>query len=214
MSKTLTIHRALAELKTLDARITKGITEIDPVGVRQAGKPIISALGAVYQDADKFASEAKASFESVQQLIKNKAALKAAIVKSNSETQVTVGGKSMTVAAAITEKSFIALKKTLLERLNALERKNQGNYKTGMEKVEKNLQTLLEASFNKEQVKASPEDVEAIRTPFLKANELHLTDPLEIKKIIAELTEEISKFEADVDACLSESNATTSITIE
>jgi hypothetical protein len=80
--KTLTIHRALAELKTLDARIQAAIQAVDPVGVRQLDKPVMTAGGSVYADAERFEALAKANLDSAQQLIRNKAALKAAIVKS------------------------------------------------------------------------------------------------------------------------------------
>jgi hypothetical protein len=212
--KTLTIHRALAELKTLDARIQAAIQAVDPVGIRQLDKPVMTAGGAVYADAERFEVLAKANLDSAQQLIRNKTAIKAAIVKSNAETLVTVAGKEMTVAAAITEKSFIALKKSLVSRLEATYRKNDGNYKVSMEKMEKNLQTLLEGSLGKDQIKTSTEDIDAIRKPFLKANEMHIVDPLKIQELILTMNDEISKFEADVDAVLSESNAVTLISIE
>ena len=48
--KTMTIHRALAELKTLDARIQAGINNLDPVGIYQKDKPVLTSHGSVYAD--------------------------------------------------------------------------------------------------------------------------------------------------------------------
>jgi hypothetical protein len=212
--RTMTIHRALAELKTLDARIAKAIDDIDPVGIRQAEKPVLSALGKVYENATTFEQLAQGGLQSIDDLIKTKTQIKRAIVESNSRTMVTIADRTMTVAEAITEKSFITLKKKMVDRLTALERKNQGSYKTATEKMEKNLQILLEATFAKEQVKASAEDIDNIRKPFMKANEVKLVDPLGVDTLIQQRSQDIAKFEADVDACLSEINAVTTITID
>ena len=70
--KTMTIHRALAELKTLDARIQAGINNLDPVGIYQKDKPVLTSHGSVYADGKKFEEMVKSQLDSVKQLIANK----------------------------------------------------------------------------------------------------------------------------------------------
>jgi hypothetical protein len=71
----------------------------------------------------------------------------------------------------------------------------------------------LEAALGKDNVKAGKDDVEAIRKPYIEANEFHLFDPLKVEETVEKLEKEVSEFEAEVDAVLSEANAVTFIEI-
>jgi hypothetical protein len=75
------------------------------------------------------------------------------------------------------------------------------------------VQSILEATFGKENVKAGKDDVESVRKPYMEANEFHLFDPLSVDSKIEALEKEIGDFEAEVDAVLSEINAITIIEI-
>ena len=55
--------------------------------------------------------------------------------------------------------------------------------------------------------------MKAIVEPFVKRNEFHLVDPLNIENKIRELEKEVDDFELEVDAALSEINAITTIEI-
>ncbi len=101
----MTIHRALSELKLIDARITKQISEIEPTGIFQKGKLING-----YKTPEDFNTTAKSKMDSVNDLIKRKVTIKSAIVNSNSTTKVNVGGTEMSVADAITFKGVIAFR--------------------------------------------------------------------------------------------------------
>jgi hypothetical protein len=74
------------------------------------------------------------------------------------------------------------------------------------------LQRLLEVNFGKDS-KAKSEEIDAIPKPYLENNAPRFIDPLDVKKKIEELANEISKFEAEVDVVLSEANAKTEIEI-
>lgn len=212
--RKITIHRALSELKTLDARIKSAIAVLDPIGIRQEGKPIATAVGRVQSDAGKFATDAKSDLDSIQKLIANKGALKRAIVDSNAKTKVKIADKEMTVAEAITEKAFVALREELLGTLIARRQKAEAAFNVMNEKVEKNKQVLLENMFGKDQTKVSADDIKNVTEPFEKNNRFSLVDPLELNKLITDMGNEISAFKTDVDAVLSETNATTFIEIE
>jgi hypothetical protein len=82
------------------------------------------------------------------------------------------------------------------------------------EKVDANLQKLLESSMGKEgKQKASEDDINAIAKPFKEQNEYEVINPLELQNLIKQLRDDIEGFETEVDYVLSTSNALTIIEI-
>lgn len=206
---TMSIHRGLAELKLIDSKISTRIESLEPNGVMQSGKLVNG-----YITKDDFGTNAKAKLDSICDLIERKQRIKTAIVNANSITKVTVAKDEMTIADAITMKSSMVLRKQLVDRLKTQHSHNVGVLNKNNELVEENIQRILEATFSKENVKAGEKDVEAVRKPYLEANEWELVDTLKVEKLIEEMETEIGDFETEVDAVLSEINAVTKITIE
>jgi hypothetical protein len=202
----MTIHRALSELKLIDAKIEKQTAEVVPSGILQKGKLVEGYI----TEAD-FEKNAKSKFDSVNDLITRKTTIKSAIVRANGVTQVTVAGKGMSIADAINFKGIIKFKKKLIETLKAKHRQAVGALNKNNELVNANVQRILEATFGKENVKVGKEDVEAVRKPYMEANEFHLFDPLKVDDTVTAMEKELSEFEAEVDAVLSEINAVTII---
>ncbi len=202
----MTIHRALAELKLIDAKITKQTNEIIPSGYYQKGK-----LVGGYMTDEQFNAQAISNFDSVTDLIKRKSLIKTAIVSTNSKTTVRIGRAEMTIADAITNKANIVLMKNLALALRAKHAKAVGELNKNNEIVDANVHRLLEATFGKENVKVGKEDVESVRKPYLDANTFHLLDPIKVEEKIQAIEQEVALFEAEVDAALSEINAVTFI---
>lgn len=198
----LTIHRALAELKLIDARTQKAIQELVPQGLYQksGGK-----VGVSTQDEFKVSAEKK--YQSITDLISRKATIKTAIVASNATTQVKIGEKEMSVADAITAKDLNKSKQALIDHLKAQQRNALAVLNKNNEVVEKNIQSMLEANMGKDNVKSDGAEVAGLRKSFLEATQWQLFDPLELTKKIEGLEKELSDFQTEVDACLSESNA-------
>lgn len=99
-TEKMTIHKALCELKTLDARITKSIGETEYVFANKHSNDKVNGMTvAAYCD------EIKSGYQRVTDLIKRRDAIKRAVVLSNAVTKVTVGGKEYTVAEAIEMKN-------------------------------------------------------------------------------------------------------------
>ncbi len=161
----MTIHRALSELKLIDAKIEKQTAEIVPVGVFQKGKLILG-----YITEAEFSAAAKSKYDSVTDLIIRKGAIKSAIVQANSVTIVTVAGKEMTIADAINQKAAIKFTKALIEKLKAYHRAALADLNNRNATVEQNMQNILLATFGKEGVKVDSKDVEAVRKPYIEAN--------------------------------------------
>lgn len=204
----MTIHRALAELKLIDAKIEKQINEVVPSGIVQKGKLVNG-----YVQEHEFEKYAISKFDSVKALIERKHKIKSGIVLTNSKTMVTIGKASMTISDAINFKKIIEQKKKLIVALKSKHQAAVADLNRQNEIVNANVQKLLEATFGKENVKVGKEDVDAVRKPFLDANEYHLVDPLKVDNIVDNLEKEVSEFEAEVDAVLSEINAVTFIEI-
>lgn len=204
----MTIHRALSELKLIDSKIEKQINEIVPSGIYQKGKLINN-----YVKEEDFSNSAKSKFDSVNDLIERKNAIKSAIVEANWITKVKISEKEMTIADAINFKSVVKFKKKLIETLKARQQQAVAQLNQQNTVVEQNVQRILEATFGKENVKAGKDDVESVRKPYMDANEFHLFDPLKVAEKVESMEKEVGDFEMEVDAVLSEINAVTFIEV-
>lgn len=204
----MTIHRGLSELKLIDDRINKGIAAIVPSGVMQKDKKVNN-----FHDKKDFDTTAKSALQSVKDLMERKSAIKSAIVASNGVTKVLVAGHEMTVADAITAKDTIKFKKSLYQTLLARHKQAQGQVNLNNEKITENALALAEATVGKENVKNGNEQATELMKVYTETNEFHLVDPLEVEKLAAAAEAEISEFESEVDAVLSESNAVTFIEV-
>ncbi len=205
----ISLHRALSQLKLIDAKVLKLLTDLNPVGIKQKNKLV---NGHIIEE--EFVQKAQSKFQSVQDLLERKVRLKAAIVAANAKTKVVVGKRKMTIADAITYKSIIEQKKLFLDTLKSNYSKAVGKLETHNAQVEQNLQKVLEATFGKDNVKISKDDVDSVSKPFLESNGWHLVNPLKIEDKIEKMEEEINEFLSEVDAVLSEANAITMIEIK
>lgn len=200
----VTIHRALAELKLMGVKIDKQIMELDPIGITQKDKPV----NGVYQKED-FESNVKSKFQSLTDLIDRRTKIKSAIVRVNGTTLVKVAGEEMSISDAITMKNTIESKKRLIEVL----KRKVSAAKTSLEKsntqIEANALQLTQVVLSKQNVKVSEEDVKKVAEPYLKDNTFHLVDPIKAEERALDLEKKVGDFEAEVDAVLSEINATT-----
>ncbi|QTD43138.1 hypothetical protein [Sporosarcina sp. Te-1] len=204
---TMSIHRALSELKTLNDRIPKAIQEADFIATDRKSAQKINGLS--IEDYEK---TIQAGFDKAVSLLDRRNRLKDAIVQSNAITEVVVAGEKMTVAKAIERKSSIAYEEKLLSTMIAKRRMAINKLSMENESLPGRLEDYLTAILgNKEHAKK--EEVELHTKSFMERNEYILIDPLHLDKRIEEWEERVSSFKAEVDAVLSESNAITTITI-
>jgi len=207
----MTIHRALSELKLIDARIEKAINVIEPTGLMQVNKPVNG-----FYSKEDFEAEAKAKYQSVTDLIDRKNAIKSAIVKANGTTTVKIGEKTMTISDAINFKVVIVVKTNLINTLTKKHNAVKAKFTKDNEKINnvalENAKIMI-GKQGDDRVKPNDEDVKNIIEPFIKRNEFHLVDPLKVEELIENLQNEVNEFEAEVDAVLSEINAITVIEI-
>lgn len=208
----MTIHRALAELKTIDDRIEKATLSIEPTGLMQQGK----LVNGFYQK-DDFETKAKAAYQSVVALITRKQKLKSAIVAANAVTKVKIAGKELTIAEAINHKTVIAMSKNLIAILDKKHGTAKAKVTTENEKIRsialENAKIML-GKQGDSKVNPNDDDVKNIMDPFIKRNEFHLVDPLKADELMEKLNADVQNFVMEVDAVLSEINATTFIEVE
>ena len=106
---SISITRALVELKTLDARINKITTSTQWIVFKTKNKNSNFV-------EDEFKKTTKSEFQSLNDLISRRDKLKNAIMKSNSIIEVELGENKMTVSQAIEYKKTIEYKKKLLDK--------------------------------------------------------------------------------------------------
>lgn len=207
----MTIHRALAELKIIDARIAKAIDNIDPVGLMQKNMLVNKRY-----NKESFETNAKAQYQSAIDLINRKMLIKSAIVKANGNTMVEVAGMKITIADAINYKNIIAVRESMIAKLESNYKQAIGRLETENESVHatalKNAQIML-GKAGDEKIKPTDKDVANIMGPFIERHELHLVNPLDLPNLTKKLQDEVDSFETEIDAVLSESNAITVIEI-
>lgn len=212
----ISIHRALAELKTLDDRIIDEINGAKFVALR-IGQKDKTTSGQLIATAEK---NIFSSYDKIVALIARRKQVKSAVVLSNAGItpdmvsglkRIMVGGVSMTVAEAIEYKTSIGYEETLLKSMLDQYSKARVKLEKDNQEVQKRLDEYLKNMFGAEAQKTQTEDVKAHTEQFLKMNETSLIDPLNLENKIQTLKDTIFAFTTDVDASLSEANATTMI---
>lgn len=205
MSK-ISLTRLLNEIKLTEAKINKSVGK-SFVSVKTGSNPPTG-----YSSVSDVEKEIRSNLDSVKDLIAYRNKLKESLTKANATTTVTIGGKVMTIAQAIDKKSSISLDKNLLSNLT----KQLANYTSHIDsvnhQVNKNIDIMLQNAFGKDR-KVSEEEANAITEPYLKQHKASFIDPVDIRKVIKDLEEDIENFENEVDFCLSEVNAKTEVEI-
>lgn len=213
--ETMTIHKALAELKTMDGRINKAICAVDyAMAVKHSAEKI---NGVSIADVKE---NIKSAYQKVQSLIARRDAMKRAVVMSNATTKVKVGNAEYTVAEAIEMKNHgMEYKKTLRQKIvsdyrmasSELER-NSGE---AIEKrAEQYVLSVIQAQPKESKMAVDSDAMKALRKDYITNNTYDLIDPLDVTKVMESLMDEITEFETEVDAALSVSNAVTVIEFE
>lgn len=207
----ISIARGLTELKTLDARIEKTISNSKLVSAKhKSGSKIENRY-----TKEEFGSNAKADNQSIKALIERRTKIKQAIAKANATTPMEVAGiQYESILDVLERKRSIELEQEFLYEMksqyrNALNKVEQNNTRVEME-----VQNLLEKKMQQETQNKNSNDnnIEFIKS-YRQMEEWELVDPLRISKLIEDMENNIEMFESDVDASLSEINALTKIVV-
>ena len=204
----MTIHRALSELKLIDSKIDKKISRFSGATLANHKGETMMVVGT----KDDWIKSNKEIFQSVQDLIKRKTKIKTAIVKSNAETEVTIADEIMTVADAITMKDFITSKQQLLDIMDRQDVTIRANANKHNSEVDIRAKEVAERAAGGEGSNA--DNINKVAEMYKENNSVQVVyfDD-NFGQIKEELETSIIDFQSEVDAVLSESNATTEITI-
>ena len=208
MGESISITRGLVKLKILTKQIEEKIKKFTVVGISIGDK---APLGFVTKG--EFKKMAETNYKSLTDLIKLRSDIKSAIVKSNAHTTVLIGEESMSIAEAIERKNSIEFEEKLLQTIEYQFSTYNNQVEEENEKVDYQLQNLVEGSFGGKDKKIEKTDYDNIAIPYLTVNQRKLVDPLKVEGIIEDLSSTIDDFNLNVDVVLSESNARTFIEI-
>ena len=213
--ETMTVHKALAELKTIDSRIDKAIMEGTYVLANKHSNEKINGISV----AD-FKERMRASHQKVTDLINRRNAIKRAVVLSNAQTKIKVGNEEYTVAEAIDAKNHGMEFKTNYARvlssqnMNAQDVMNRNSGEALERKAEQHVLAVIQAQPKDSKMSADSDAMKALRKAYIENNAYDLIDPLNVTKLIADMIDEVNEFNTEIDAALSCSNALTVIEIE
>lgn len=211
----MTIHKALAELKTMDDRINKAIRETTYVlAVKHSAEKINGMTVASFKD------KMRSGYQKVTDLIKRRDAMKRAVVLSNATTKVKIGDNEYTVAEAIEMKNHgMEFRSMLLRQMNSAYVSAQNDLtRNGGEALEKKAEqyvlAVIAAQPKDSKMSVDSDAMKTLRQTYIENNTYDLVDPMDIANVMDTLDAEINEFNAEVDAALSCSNALTIIEFE
>lgn len=198
---SISIARALVELKTLDARINKITTSTQWIIFKTKNKNSNFI-------EDEFKKNTQSEFQSLNDLIIRRDKLKNVIMNSNSITEVELGENKMKVSQAIEYKKTIEYKKKLLENLKKQRQYVTVEYETHKQRVQNKIDENIKVICGKDS-KPDESVIKSVSDGITKGDPIEIYDPLCLDKIIKDLEISIENFTANVDYVLSESNALT-----
>lgn len=202
---SLSVARALVELKTLDNRINKLINSTVWITYKTKNRNY-------NMTEDEFSKKTSGDYQSVNDLIKRRNSIKNAIILSNAMTNVQIGGQTMTVAQAIEYKQTINYKQMLLEKFKYQRQHVIVDSESHRQKVQLKIDDNIKIICGKD-TRPDANTIQTISEGISKGDPIDIFDPLDLEETIKKLETEIEEFSANVDYVLSESNALTLITV-
>lgn len=209
--ETMSVHKALAERKTLESRIDGLINTSRFINVNKHSNEKIEGL-----PLEDYKKILQGAWDKATDLIKRQEAINRAVTLSNATAKVKIGEDEYTVAEAIWMKNhgmeFYGLLKRRIETqhtqaVSILADKNG-------EELEERAEKYVIGLYGSKEGKTSTDDFEKTKKDFLTSNSYDLIDPIKAQEKIEWLEKKINDFMVEIDAALSVSNAVTEITIE
>lgn len=203
----MTVHKALAELKTLDDRINSEIT--GSIFVKANRHNNMKIFGKSVED---FRADTTSSLQSVMALIERRNAMKRAVVLSNAVTKVEIGGVEYTVAEAIEMnnhgmENWIDFRDFLRDQYSSVKRMVESE---NGEKLANACENYIQTMFGSKDKINNP-DIEEARKMYIDSHSYDIVTGFNIEEIISVITKKIDDFKAEIDSALSVSNALTII---
>ncbi len=211
MKETMTVHKALSELKVLGERIEKEISQINFCAVNKHSSAKLNGVTiADYMNATRD------KYKSVCTLINRRNAIKRAVTKSNAVTSVKIGDGVYSVAEAIDMKNFgMNYQRGILERLESQWHSAQAmTERENGDKLDRRADDYIKSLYENADMKNMSDEIKKVREAFIESQTMDILDPINAEKTMADYRDRIDSFMSEVDAALSVSNALTTIEVE
>ena len=210
----MTVHKALAEMKTIDSRIYKKINEAKFCVSNRHSNQVIGG-----EPINVFKDKAKADYQAVVDLINRRNAIKRAICRSNANTIVKINGDEYTVVEAIDMKNhgtdlLIALASALTRQYSNASQKCQSENVSLPDKADNFIASTFGVKDDKRMTADSADLISKQKKEYITNNTFEIVDPISADQKASQYMDEAQDFLAEVDAALSVSNAITEIEIE
>lgn len=210
-TEKMTVHKALCELKTMDSRIAKEISNATFIGTKKACEDTVSG-----KPVKNFEEDARSKFQKIEDLIRRNDALKRAVSLYNATQKITVDGTEYTISEAL---YFMNNKQE--QRKMLLDAMTKGIQFVDREVEESNglyldtrTEQYISSLFGNAKDSQDPEKIKAAENNFRKENKREIVDPLDLRKKADQLQDHIDKFMAELDGALQTANALNEIVIE
>lgn len=209
-TETMTIHKALAELKILESRIMKTVGDGTYCVANKHSNEKINGVS-----VEEYKKVMQGAYDKAVDLITRYKAIKKAVTLSNAKTVVKIGDEEYTVAEAIWMKNHgVEFDELLLNELREQYNKAQAKIlKQNGNDLEQRAEQYVVGIYGSKEGKTNTDDFEKTKQDFITSQIFELVDPIGILEKIEVLEEKISVFKAEVDATLSTSNALTVVEV-
>ena len=211
MKETMTIHKALTELKTIEKRYNKELSEAKFFETVKHNSPKINGV-----PVKDFISTAVDTYKSIMTLNNRYNAIKRGITRSNATTLVKIGDSEFTVAEAIDMKNVGV--KRLTELLNKVETQYEFCRRTAErrngDELDRRADDYVKSLYEGADMKNMSEEVKKVRDTFVESQTIDILDTIGAQKAMKSLRDIIDGFLSEVDSALSVSNALTTIEVE
>ena len=209
-TETMTIHKALAELKILESRIMKTVGDGTYCVANKHSNEKINGVS-----VEEYKKVMQGAYDKAVDLITRYKAIKKAVTLSNAKTVVKIGEEEYAVAEAIWMKNHgVEFDELLLDELREQYNKAQAKIlKQNGNDLEQRAEQYVVGIYGSKEGKTNTDDFEKTKQDFITSQTFELVDPIGILEKIEALEEKISVFKAEVDAVLSTSNALTVVEI-
>ena len=206
----MTVQRALNELKIVEDRLHKRLSQFTIIGTKKNSE---SRVSETREDVAEFKVRATSVLDSVDGLLKRQRDLKHAIMRSNATTMIEVAGVTYSVMTAIDRKRTIENEKLVLKKMKS--ELSSAEYKVENENahMESYIQRQTNAMAGGDLSGKKDDYIIAFEKSYREQNAWDLVDPLNVRNLIEQREQEITMFELEIDTALTVSNAITKIEI-
>ena len=212
-TQQISVTRALVELKRLDDKIARAISEGTFIA-RTIGRDTNKKVVGMNDTITAVEQKIQGSFDKVAGLIKNRESIKSAIVLSNANTRVKILDRDVTVAEAIELKSTVAFRTKFLNTLRAQLTNERTQIDRATILLDQEIETSLNALYGAERTKIDTDTVKSVSDVKKSQKEQVLLDSGKIEQKIQEVENDILNLTSELDFVLSESNAKTVISVD